>query len=90
MANLVFIAPPALGFLLGFMTRRWAAAVAAGLLSVAIALSGWVFGWTSDSDMPALGGAIILALFLGLPFAGGTCLGVAWARSPGRPNSRTG
>jgi uncharacterized membrane protein YphA (DoxX/SURF4 family) len=82
--------PPALGFLLGFLTRRWTAAVAAGVLSVAIALSGWVFGWTSDSETPALGGAIVLAVLLGVPFTGGACLGVAWARSPSRRDGRAG
>jgi hypothetical protein len=80
MAALVFLAPPAVGFLLGLTVKRWSMAIACAILSLAISLSGWVFGWSADSETPALGGAILFAVYLGAPFAGSVCLGVALSR----------
>jgi hypothetical protein len=81
MAALFFLAPPTVGFVLGLAVKRWSVAIACAILSLAISLSGWVFGWFADSDTAALGGAILFALYLGAPFAGSACLGVALSRS---------
>jgi hypothetical protein len=83
-AALLFLAPPAVGFALGLLGRRWSIAIVSTIMACAVAASGWVFGWSSDSETPPLGGAILFLLFLlflGVPFVGGVCLGTAWGRS---------
>jgi hypothetical protein len=88
---LLYLAPPTLGFVLGLASKRRSVAVACTVLSLIASLSGWVFGWSADSDTPALGGAILFAVYLGAPFAGSACLGVALARpkTPHRPRVET-
>jgi hypothetical protein len=81
MGVLIFVAPPVIGFLLGVLVKRWSVALACSLAAIVASLSGWVFGWAGDSETPALGGAIIFAMLLGVPFVGGACLGVWVARS---------
>ena len=79
-APLLFLAPPTFGLVLGLASKRWSVAAACTVLSLLASLSGWVFGWSADSDTPALGGAILFAVYLGAPFAGSVCLGVALGR----------
>ena len=86
-AALLFLVSPVFGFVLGFAGKRWRVAIVSAVLACAIAASGWLFGWTSDSETPALGGAILLLVLLGVPFVGGVCLGIAWSR-PGRARGR--
>jgi hypothetical protein len=80
-AALLFLAQPALGFALGLVGKRWGIAILSAIVACAVAASGWIFGWSSDSETPPLGGAILFLIFLGAPFVGGVCLGIAVARS---------
>jgi hypothetical protein len=80
MTLLWLLGPPTFGFLLGLTAKRWSVAAGCTVVALAFSLSGWVLGWAGDSDTPALGGAILFAMFFGAPFAGSVCLGVALAR----------
>ena len=88
MGLLIFIVPGIIGFLLGALVKRWSVVVGCALVALAASLSGWIFGWSGDSDTPALGGAIILALFYGLPFVAGAAIGVWGARARGQRGAR--
>jgi hypothetical protein len=81
MGLVIFVAPAIIGFLFGVLVRRWSVVFVCALIAVAASLSGWIFGWAGDSDTPALGGAILFAIFVVVPFVGGAGFGVWAARS---------
>jgi hypothetical protein len=68
MTAAIFIGVPVIGFLVGLVVRRWKVVLAitlAGLVGLAVGIP---FGWWADEEVPATGGAMILASVLLTPF----------------------
>src|SRR4051794_30036344 len=82
----MIVAAPLLvmGLAAGYWIRRWILVVAVILIGLTTSLSGWLTGWAASPDTPAAGGAIILAIYLWLPLALGTSVGVHLGRAKER------
>ena len=78
------IVPSALlvvGLASGLRIRRWRYVAAVILVGLTTSLTGWLTGWAGSPDMPAAGGAIILAAVVWLPLVLGAALGVGLGRA---------
>jgi len=74
-----YLVVPAVGFVLGLAVKRWSVVVAAASLLIVLSAMGLPLGWFNTKDMEPLGGLIITAIFLELPFLFSLFLGV-WLR----------
>ena len=88
MEPLLFVGP-VIAFAAGFLVKRKSVILGCTLVAIVVSLSGWIFGWAGDSDTPTLGGAIIFALYFGMPFVGAAYIGVLLAHYWDRQGGRT-
>jgi hypothetical protein len=77
---LLWVALLGAGAGVGGAAQTWRVVAATCGLIVVVGASGWAFGWTADSETPALGGAFLLMFFFGGPLVVGAAAGVAAGR----------
>jgi hypothetical protein len=79
---MVFAAPALfIGLLLGIWLKRWRVVLVLVIVGLIVFAVGWQAAWFADEDTPALGGALLIELFIFAPIALGAAVGVYLMRS---------
>jgi hypothetical protein len=79
---MVFAAPALfIGLVLGIWLKRWRVVLGLVIVGLVVFAVGWQAAWFDDEDTPALGGALLVELFIFAPGALGAAVGVYLVRS---------
>jgi hypothetical protein len=76
---LLLLAILPVGVALGLVLNRWSAVLGAAILTSGVLALGLPLGWYGDEDITPLGGLILVAAVVGLPFVTSVSFGV-WIR----------